>query len=103
MSVKVSGCRDAAAPRPCSVLAHQPICCRIALFGMARNSLGWRMRAALAMPSDCRADGRGIAGVLDQSFHPGADGGEEIGREIGRRVNRILDRAGGWMIGLLGD
>ena len=57
-STNSSGCRAAAAPMPCSVFAHQPSCCRIALFGIARSSRGWRMRAAPTMPSACRAAGR---------------------------------------------
>ncbi len=77
------------------------------------------MRAAPPMPSDCRADGRDpvrsssagpnapskarVAGVLDQSFHAGADGGEEIGGEVGIGVDRILDRARRRMVGLFGD
>ena len=74
------------------------------------------MRAAPAMPSDCRADGRepvrsssagpnapssgAIAGVLDQRLHAGAHGGEEVGGEIGIGIDRVLDRTGRGMVGL---
>ena len=50
-----------------------------------------------------RAEQRGIACVVDQLLHAGANGGEEVGGEVGVGVDRILDRTGGRMIGLLRD
>ena len=63
-----------------------------------------RRRARAGLVEQRRAEGaeqRGIAGVIDQRLHAGADGGEEVGGEVGIGVDRILDRAGRGMIGLL--
>jgi len=86
------------------------------LFGMARNSRGWRMRAALATPSACRADGREpvcqvtpgtrteygtVTGILDKSF-PSRRG--RLRRSLPRsrtRRRRVFDRASRGMLGLL--